>query len=154
MLVHRSYRYRLVLTDEQEARARRFAGCVRALYNAALEQGSLAYRITGRSPSRFAQDRELAELKHAPGLEWIADAPHHSLQQARLDLDRAFVRFFAGGAGYPMPRRKHRNDAFRFPDPRRSASMRAATAGSGCRSSGGAATGSPGRDPSRGGCGP
>lgn len=117
MLVHRSYRYRLVLTDEQEARARRFAGCVRALHNAALEQGSLAYRITGRSPSRFAQDRELAELEHAPGLEWIADAPHHSLQQALLDLDRAFVRFFAGGAGYPTPRRKHRNDAFRFPDP-------------------------------------
>jgi putative transposase len=115
LLVHRSYR--LVLTDEQEARARRFAGCVRALYNAALEQRSLAYRITGRSPSRFAQDRELAELKHAPGLEWIADAAHHSLQQALLDLDRAFVRFFAGGAGYPTPRRKHRNDAFRFPDP-------------------------------------
>jgi len=49
-----------------------------------------------------AQAGELADLKdYAP---WIAEAPHHCLQQTLRDLDRAFVNFFAGRASYP-PRR-------------------------------------------------
>ena len=63
-----------------------------------------------------AQAGELADLKgYAP---WIAEAPHHCLQQTLRDLDRAFQNFFAGRASYPTFRKKFQRDSFRFPDPK------------------------------------
>jgi putative transposase len=62
------------------------------------------------------QAGELADLKrYAP---WIAEAPHHCLQQTLRDLDRAFQNFFAGRAAYPNFRKKFQRDRFRFPDPK------------------------------------
>ena len=62
------------------------------------------------------QAGELANLKgYAP---WIAEAPHHCLQQTLRDLDRAFQNFFAGWAGHPAYRKKFQRDRFRFPDSR------------------------------------
>jgi len=117
VIVHGAYRYRLDLTVEQAERARRYAGCVRAVYNAALEQRRLAWSLGRRRVSRFAQDAELKALKRAKDLEWLAEAPHHCLQQALSDLERAYWNFFAGRAGHPTPRRKFVHDAFRYPDP-------------------------------------
>ena len=41
----------------------------------------------------------------------------HSLQQALVDLDAAYKNFWAGRAGPPKPRKRGRDDSFRFPDP-------------------------------------
>jgi putative transposase len=45
---------------------------------------------------------------------WVADCPIDAQQQALRDLNHAF-QFFKGRAGYPTPRRKFVNDAFRIP---------------------------------------
>ena len=47
MIVHRSFKYRLYGTEEQEALFRQFAGVCRLVYNLALEQPA----ITGGSTS-------------------------------------------------------------------------------------------------------
>ena len=44
--------------------------------------------------------------------------PHHPLQQAVYDLHAGFKNMFEGRAGYPTFRKKGRNDAFRYPDPK------------------------------------
>jgi putative transposase len=63
-----------------------------------------------------AQASELADLKAV--YPWVAEAPHHCLQQTLKDLDRAFQNFFAGRASYPTFRKKFQRDSFRFPDPK------------------------------------
>ena len=116
MIVNRAYRYRLKPTDEQAAQMRQFSGVVRLVYNLALEQRRDWWRQyavrTGKSLTYVAQARELTELRRS--FDWIAAVSQTSQQQALRDLDRAYANFFAGRAGYPTPRRRGVNDAFRF----------------------------------------
>lgn len=57
------------------------------------------------------------DAKRTAGLEFLRVAPHHCLNQALVDLSRAFGNFFEGRAAYPKPRRRFENDSFRYPDP-------------------------------------
>lgn len=114
MQVHKAFRFRLRLEAHQETLAMRTAGCGRLVYNLCLEQRS----IWGRSHriSAIDQINQLPELKeHLP---FLKEVPSHCLQQAVRDLDRAFINFFEGRAGFPTPKRKGRIDSFRFPDPK------------------------------------
>lgn len=115
MIVRKGLKFRLYLTPEQEAFLRQVSGCVRLVYNLALEQREMFGR-RGRTFRYEGQRAELKELKaHA---EFLRDVPHHCLQEALVDLQTGFDRFFKGIAGYPKPRRKGQGDGFRFPDPK------------------------------------
>jgi putative transposase len=112
VLLQRASKYRLEPT-EQAAWLAQVAGSCRYVYNIALEQrrdhwrkGKLGY---------VQQARELTDCR--VDTDWLAACPVHALQCALRDLDAAFQRFFAGLGGYPQPRRKHRGDSFRLPDP-------------------------------------
>lgn len=87
------------------------------VYNTCLEQKRLERnRSDPRRLSIADQHKELRDFKsHAP---WLREVPHHCLQQAVVDLHRAFTNFFEGRAAYPKPRRKYRNDRFRYPGPK------------------------------------
>jgi len=112
----RGFRYRLDPTAEQTALFRQFAGVCRLVYNLALEQRRDWWRHferqTGSRLNYAAQCRELTALRAE--YDWIAAVSQTCQQQALRDLDRAFGNFFAGRAGFPSPRRKGMNDAFRF----------------------------------------
>ena len=69
-------------------------------------------RQTGNRLNYVAQARDLTALRAA--FDWIAAGHVTPQQQALRDLDRAWANFFAGRAGYPSPRKKGVNDAFRF----------------------------------------
>jgi len=115
MIERKAYRYRLYPDADQLSLMARTAGCCRVVYNLALERRRVFGR-PGRRIGYVSQAAELAALKHeAP---WLKEVPHHCLQQALRDLDRAFQNFFAGRASYPKPRKRFDNDAFRFPDPK------------------------------------
>lgn len=101
---------------EQEDLLRRTIGCCRLVYNLALEQRRVFGR-KGRKINYTTAANELKALKAVADL--LREVPHHCLQQALRDLDRAFQNFFAGIAGYPQPRRKFENEACCFPDPQR-----------------------------------
>jgi len=115
-MIHRAFRYKLAPTSEQEALFRQFAGVVRLVYNLALEQRRDWWRHYPRQTAGrlnyVAQARELTALRAE--FEWIAQVHVTPQQQALRDLDRAYANFFAGRAGYPSPRKKGVNDAFRF----------------------------------------
>ena len=113
MLVQRAYVYRLEPTPEQETFLSQTAGACRALYNLALEQRSQWWR-PGRSINLKSQSHELTDLRDQ--VEWMRAAPVHALQSALKDLDRAFLNFFAGRAGFPRFKRKGDGDGFHLKD--------------------------------------
>lgn len=113
MLIYRANVYRLEPTLEQAAVLAQWAGACRFVYNCGLEQRRDWFRHAKLS---FAQQcREVTEARAE--FEWLAAVPVHALQQALRDLDMAYQRFFAKLGGYPRPRQKGQDDAFRLPDP-------------------------------------
>jgi putative transposase len=115
MIERKGILIRLYPDSDQDILFRRTGGCVRLVKNVALEQRSMFGR-PGRPITYSSQAAELAALKEeAP---FLRDVPHHCLQQALVDLDRAFANFFAGRAKYPTRQRKCDGVSFRFPDPK------------------------------------
>jgi putative transposase len=116
-MTNRAYKYRIYADDEAEAFFSRCCGVVRLVYNVALEQRSNHWRqfkrSEGRSISYPSQAKELTAIRAEH--DWVAECPIDAQQQALRDLNQAFQNFFAGRAGYPKPRRKFVNDAFRIP---------------------------------------
>ena len=84
--------------------------------NLAKEQRDLAWRYSRRRVSYSAQSSFLRELRNDPDLApWLSEAPAQVLQQALLDLDRAYSRFLKGEAGHPNWATKTGWVAFRDP---------------------------------------
>lgn len=108
-------RYLLALTPGQAEYAERVSGICRAVWNTGLEQRR-EYRRRGAYINYVQQAREMAAAKKEPGLEWLAEAPSHVLQQTLRDLEKACkthgtrkVRWRSKGRSAPT---------FRFPDPK------------------------------------
>lgn len=114
MLQRKAIRIRLLPTEQQREMLERFAGTCRSVYNVALDQRRWFAR-PGRSIGYKDQSDELRALKEA--FPWVAEAPHHCLQQALIDLQKAYTNFWSGRAGAPKPRKRGLHDSFRFPDP-------------------------------------
>ena len=137
--MNRGYKYKLQPTAVQAALFRQWAGTVRTVYNAALEQRSNSYRpykrknyydktrhmslderivfsqterVHGYSINYTGQCQELTRLRQE--IPWIRAVSSTVLQQGLRDLDTAFSNFFKGKAGYPVFKKKFRNDSFRF----------------------------------------
>lgn len=115
-MIQRGYRYKLKPTPAQEQMFTQCGGVCRLIYNLALEQRRDHWRAfkrqTGSSISYPSQARELTELRAE--YDWIAAVSQTCQQQALRDLDRAYQNWFKGIAKYPSPRKKGRNDTFRF----------------------------------------
>lgn len=115
-MIHRSFRYRLAPTPEQETTLRQFAGATRFVYNLALEQRRDFWRqyraATGGGLNYVSQGREVTELRRE--VDWMGSVPSSCFTQALRDLDKAFANYFTGRARFPSPRRKGVNDSFRI----------------------------------------
>jgi len=114
MLTHKAFRFRLRFDADQETLGMKTAGCCRLVYNVCREQREgwgKSHRINA-----IHQINQLPELKDF--LPFLKEVPSHCLQQAVRDLDRAFINFFEGSAGFPSPKKKGLGDSFRFPDPK------------------------------------
>ena len=120
-IIRKAYKYRLYPTEEQAQRLAQWCGCVRAFYNAALEQRELygrakdnpdphgrEIRLHGR-----AQGYEIKNVRRE--IDWMKDVPAIALYAALDDLNYAFNNFFSDTARYPRPRKKFINDSFRLP---------------------------------------
>ncbi|NTF16858.1 transposase [Agrobacterium rubi] len=111
------YKYRIYPDADQERLFRRTVGCCRLVYNLCLEQRSMAYAMAGRHRlSSYDQIKQLPGLKVE--VPFLKQVPNHCLQQAVVDLDKAFQNFFKGRGKHPKARRRFQNESFRFPDPK------------------------------------
>ena len=93
-----AFQFELRPSPEQRRQMSRFAGCARYVYNRALALKKELYEKKEKA-SRFQLDKMLVPWKQeAP---WLSEAPAHALQQALLDLDRAYQNFFQKRAAFP-----------------------------------------------------
>ena len=111
MLRLQAYKFELTPNGEQARMMRRFAGCARYVYNHALALQQEMYAASGKSHTRFQLDKLLSQWKAET--PWLADAPAHSLQQAIVDLDRAYTNFLKKRAKFPRFHKKGQRDSFR-----------------------------------------
>ena len=104
-----SYRYRLYPADSQERVLGSHCGQARLVWNTALDQMNLAYRF-GQRVDWGDWEKELAEARNEPGLEWLKDGSSSVQQQALRQLRRAWINFFENPShfGRPKFRSKHR----------------------------------------------
>lgn len=100
-----SYKFRIYPTREQEDLIQRTFGCCRFVFNHYLSQRMEQYKETGKSPTRFQQDKDLTTLKQE--LMWLREVDATALQATLQTLDIAFQNFFRGvkqgqRVGYPQ----------------------------------------------------
>jgi putative transposase len=119
MQILSAFKFELMPTGEQARNMRRFAGACRFVFNKALALQNENYRNGGKFIGKFAMKKLFTEWRNSPDTPWLADAPRHPVDEAILDLDRAFQNFFAKRADFPCFKRKGQSaDSFRYPDPK------------------------------------
>ncbi|WP_434795387.1 RNA-guided endonuclease TnpB family protein [Streptomyces albidoflavus] len=111
--VKRAFKYRFYPTDEQAAELSRTFGCVRLVYNKALEERTRAWYSERRRVSYVQSSAALTEWKKTEELAFLAEVSSVPLQQALRHLQTGFGNFFAKRAQYPRfkSRKKSRASA-------------------------------------------
>ncbi|MGW0197098.1 RNA-guided endonuclease InsQ/TnpB family protein [Nonomuraea sp. NPDC003201] len=111
--VKRAYKYRFHPTPEQAAELSRTFGCVRLVYNKALEERTRAYTREGRRVGYTESSAMLTAWKRSAEFGFLRAVSSVPLQQALRHLQAAFANFFAKRAKYPAfkSRKKSRASA-------------------------------------------
>ena len=111
--VKRAFRYRFYPTDGQAAELSRTFGCVRLVYNKALEVRTRAWYGEQRRLSYVQSSAALTQWKKTEQLAFLTEVSSVPLQQALRHLQTAFGNFFAQRAKYPRfkSRKKSRASA-------------------------------------------
>lgn len=87
-----SYKFCIYPTSKQENLIQRTFGCCRFVFNHFLAERMEQYKQTGKSPTRFQQDKSLTALKKE--LEWLREVDATALQAVLQSLDTAYQNFF------------------------------------------------------------
>ncbi|MEU8201330.1 RNA-guided endonuclease TnpB family protein [Streptosporangium sp. NPDC049046] len=100
-IVKRAFKFRFHPTPEQAEELARTFGCVRLVYNKALEERTRAYMLEGRRVSYVESSAALTLWKKTDDLAFLNEVSSVPLQQALRHLQAAFTNFFAKRAKYP-----------------------------------------------------
>ncbi|MBE1533463.1 RNA-guided endonuclease InsQ/TnpB family protein [Actinomadura algeriensis] len=122
--VKRAFKYRFYPTHEQTAELARTFGCVRLVYNRALEERTRSWYTEQRRMSYVDTSAALTAWKKTDELAFLNEVSSVPLQQALRHLQAAFAAFFDKRAKYPRFKAKKKSrasaeytrSAFRFRD--------------------------------------
>ncbi|WP_173097510.1 RNA-guided endonuclease InsQ/TnpB family protein [Actinomadura verrucosospora] len=109
--VKRAFRYRFSPTSEQAVELSRTFGCVRLVYNRALEERTRAWYTDQRRVSYVETSAMLTAWKRTAELAFLTEVSSVPLQQALRHLQTAFGNFFAKRAKYPRFKSKKKSRA-------------------------------------------
>jgi putative transposase len=118
-LVQQAFRFELDPNRAQRVLLAKSVGASRYVYNWGLEESQRAYELTGKRPRLSELKSRLVGLKKTD-CPWLYEVSAHIGQQALVDLDRAFERFFKGlkgegpKSGFPRFKRKGERDSARM----------------------------------------
>ncbi|MFE9881753.1 RNA-guided endonuclease InsQ/TnpB family protein [Streptomyces sp. NPDC005784] len=120
--VKRAFKYRFYPDDAQAAELSRTFGCVRKVYNLALQARTAAWYQRKERVNYNATSAMLTAWKKTEELAYLSEVSSVPLQQCLRHLQVAFTGFFEGRAKYPRfkSRKKSRrsaeytSSAFRF----------------------------------------
>ena len=106
--MRRALKIRVYPDAEQITFLDRQFGAVRFVWNKALAIRRHRYKVRGEKlTAKHDLKPLLAVAKQSRRYSWLADFDGHALQQACINLDRAFVNFFEGRARFPRFKKKH-----------------------------------------------
>ena len=114
-----AYRFELDPNRSQRVLLAKNVGASRFVYNWGLAESQRAYELTGKRPKLRELKARLVGLKRDE-CPWLYEVSAHIGQQALVDLDKAFDRFFKSlkgeGAktGFPRFKRKGERDSARL----------------------------------------
>ena len=109
----KSFKYRISPTKEQKLLLDKHFGCVRFVYNLALECKQMAYAGNKISLSYNELSAQLTDLKKE--CEWLGEVNSQCLQMALRNLDNSFQNFFKGRASFPNFKKKSNKQSFQLP---------------------------------------
>jgi len=109
----RAFKYRIYPTEEQSIFLEKHFGACRFVYNHFLDFRSKEYKNNKRSVSGLECKRMLIPLKK--NNEWLKEINSQSLQEAVLNLDKAYRRFFQKLRKYPAFKKKRNHQSFTVP---------------------------------------
>lgn len=118
-LVQQAFRFELDPNRAQRVLLAKSVGASRFVYNWGLAESQRAYELTGKRPRGGHLKSRLVALKKGE-CPWLYAVSAHIGQQALVDLDRAFERFFKGSkgdgpqSGFPRFKRKGERDSARL----------------------------------------
>ena len=112
--MQRGYRYRIYPTEAQKELLAKHFGCVRFVYNWALDTKSRAWKEEQKSISSIELiNRISSDLKLQ--YEWLSDVNSQSIQYAVRNMDAAYQNFFKGHAKFPNFKKKFGVQTCHFP---------------------------------------
>ena len=116
--IHKTYKYKLKPTLEQERELERVLMLCRHIYNAAIGERREAWRMRGVTVTYYQQKAELPGIKEA--LPEYGEVNAQVLQEVVLRVDRAFEAFFrrireGQTPGYPRFHGRDRYNSFTYP---------------------------------------
>ena len=107
----RAYRYRIYPNEEQKVMFAKTFGCVRFVYNWALETKSRLWKEEKKNISCYElQNLMAATLKKEN--EWLNEVSSHALCFSIKNMDKAYQNFFKHGARFPNFKSRHDRQAF------------------------------------------
>ena len=107
-MVQRAYRYRFYPTPSQADELNRTFGCIRKVYNLALDARTVGWYQEQRRVTYVETSAMLTEWKRQDDLAFLNEVSSVPLQQALRHLQSAFAGFFDKRARYPrFKSRKH-----------------------------------------------
>jgi putative transposase len=121
--MEKAHRYRFYPTPEQESLLRRTLGCVRLVYNKALQVRTQAWYERQERVGYNQTSSMLTQWKKQEDLDFLNEVSCVPLQQGLRHLQAAFTNFFAGRTKYPNFKKKrnggsaeYTKSAFKFSD--------------------------------------
>ncbi|MGX7673429.1 RNA-guided endonuclease InsQ/TnpB family protein [Plantactinospora sp. DSM 117369] len=107
--VKRAFKYRFYPTEAQAMELSRTFGCVRKVYNLALQARTEAWALRRERITYNATSAMLTAWKKTEELAFLNEVSSVPLQQALRHLQGAFVNFFAKHARYPSFKSKKKS---------------------------------------------
>jgi putative transposase len=112
--MQKAYRYSFYPTTEQESLLRRTMGCVRLVYNKALDARTSGWYERQERIDYVQTSAMLTGWKQEEDLEFLNEVSSVPLQQGLRNLQKAFGNFWAGRAKYPNFKKKHQGGSAEF----------------------------------------
>ena len=105
--MQKAFKYRFYPTAEQESLLRRTMGCVRLVYNKALDARTCGWYERQERIGFVETSSMLTGWKKQEDLDFLNEVSSVPLQQGLRNLQKAFTNFWAGRAKYPNFKKKH-----------------------------------------------
>jgi len=113
--IHKSYKFRIYPTKEQESLLSKHFGHCRFVFNKFLNERKEKYLNEKTSLNYYDNARTLTDLKKDKEFVWLKEVNSQSLQSAIRNLDIAYKNFFNKQNKFPRFKSKYDRQSFKIP---------------------------------------